>query len=67
MAVSTILKKIRTERNIGQHNLTVVISSCGRTIGRIERGERNTSLELTLMFYVYLRISVEILFKVEEE
>ena len=67
MAVSTTLKKIRTERNIGQQDLAVAIGSCGRTIGRIERGERNASLELTLRLSAYLGMSVEELFKVDDE
>ena len=67
MAVSTTLKKIRTERNIGQQDLAVAIGSCGRTIGRIERGERNASLELALRLSAYLGMSVEELFKVEDK
>lgn len=67
MAVSTTLKKIRTERNIGQQDLAIAIGSCGRTIGRIERGERNASLELALRLSAYLGIPVEELFKVEDE
>lgn len=67
MAVSTTLKQIRTERNIGQQDLAVAIGSCGRTIGRIERGERNASLELALRLSAYLGIPVEELFKVEDE
>jgi XRE family transcriptional regulator len=64
MAVSTTLKQIRTERNICQEDLAVTIGSCGRTIGRIERG---ASLELALRLSAYLGISVEELFKVEDE
>ena len=67
MAVSTTLKKIRTERNIGQQDLAVAIGSCGRTIGRIERGERNASLELALRLSAYLGLPVEELFKVDDE
>lgn len=66
MAVSTTLKQIRTERNICQEDLAVAIGSCGRTIGRIERGERNASLELALRLAAYLEISVEELFSIEE-
>ncbi len=62
MAISTTLKQIRTERNICQEDLAVAIGSCGRTIGRIERGERNASLELALRLSRYLGISVEELF-----
>ncbi len=67
MAVSTTLKQIRTERNICQEDLAIAIGSCGRTIGRIERGERNASLELALRLSAYLGMSVEELFKVEDK
>lgn len=67
MAVSTTLKQIRTERNICQEDLAVAIGSCGRTIGRIERGERNASLELALRLSAYLGMSVEELFKIEDK
>lgn len=66
MAVSTTLKQVRTERNICQEDLAVAIGSCGRTIGRIERGERNASLELALRISKYLGISVEELFKIDD-
>ncbi len=67
MAVSTTLKKIRTERNICQEDLAVAIGSCGRTIGRIERGERNASLELALRLSAYLEMPVEELFTVDDK
>lgn len=67
MAVSTTLKQIRTERNICQEDLAIAIGSCGRTIGRIERGERNASLELALRLSAYLGMSVEELFSISEE
>ena len=66
MAVSTTLKQVRTERNICQEDLAVAIGSCGRTIGRIERGERNASLELALRISKYLGKSVEELFSIDE-
>lgn len=67
MAVSNTLKKIRTERNICQEELAIAIGSCGRTISRIERGERNPSLELALRISKYLGITVEELFSVEDD
>ena len=67
MAVSTTLKEIRTERSIGQQDLAVAIGYCGRTIGRIERGERVASLELALRLSAYLGMPVEELFKVDDE
>jgi putative transcriptional regulator len=67
MAVSNSLKQVRTERNICQEDLAFAIGSCGRTIGRIERGERNASLELALRLSKYLGVAVEDLFTLEEE
>lgn len=66
MAIATNLKQIRMERNLHQEELAIAIGSCGRTIGRIERGERNASLELALRLAKYLDISVEDLFQINE-
>ncbi|MFQ7574616.1 MAG: helix-turn-helix transcriptional regulator [Lachnospira sp.] len=67
MAVSNTLRQVRTERNICQEDLAIAIGSCGRTIGRIERGERNASLELALRLSKYLDVAVEELFILDEE
>lgn len=67
MAIANSLKQIRTERNLNQDELAAAIGSCGRTIGRIERGERNASLELALRLSAYLGVSVEEIFKFKEE
>ena len=48
-------------------DLAVAIGSCGRTIGRIERGERNASLELALRLSAYLEMPVEELFTVDDK
>ena len=53
MAIATNLKQIRLERNLHQEDLAIAIGSCGRTISRIERGERNASLELALRIAKY--------------
>ena len=66
MAIATNLKQIRNERNLHQEDLAIAIGSCGRTIGRIERGERNASLELALRLAKYLDISVEDLFQIKD-
>lgn len=66
MAVANTLKQIRQERNLLQEDLAVAIGSCGRTIGRIERGERNASLELALRLARYLDIPVEELFHIND-
>lgn len=67
MAVSNTLRQVRTERNICQEDLAIAIGSCGRTIGRIECGERNASLELALRLSKYLDVAVEELFILDEE
>lgn len=66
MAIATNLKQVRIERNLLQEDLAIAIGSCGRTIGRIERGERNASLELALRLASYLNVSVEELFQVKD-
>ena len=66
MAIATNLKQVRMERNLHQEDLAIAIGSCGRTIGRIERGERNASLELALRLAKYLNVPVEQLFQLDE-
>lgn len=66
MAVANSLKKIRCERNLYQEDLALAVGSCGRTISRIERGERNASLELALRLARYLDVSVEDIFTIDE-
>ena len=48
MAINNTLKDIREERNLIQADLAEAIGSCSQTIGRIERGERNPSLEIAI-------------------
>lgn len=67
MAVSNSLKEIRNERNLQQCDLAVAIGSCSRTIGRIERGERNVSIEYALRLARYLNLSVEQIFTLNDE
>jgi len=62
MAVISTLKEIRSERNLYQEDLATAVGSCGRTIGRIERGERNASLEIALRLAHYLNVHVEDIF-----
>ena len=66
MAITTTLKQVRMERNLLQEDLAIAIGSCGRTIGRIERGERNASLELALRLARYLDIPIEELFQIKD-
>ena len=67
MAIATNLKQIRMERNLHQEDIAIAIGSCGRTIGRIERGERNASLELALRLAKYLDMPVEKLFRIDDK
>ena len=67
MAIATNLKQVRMVRNLHLEDLAIAIGSCGRTIGRIERGERNASLDLALRLARYLDVSVEELFQINDK
>jgi putative transcriptional regulator len=60
------LKDIRTERNLIQEDLAEATGSCSRTIGRIERRERNPSLEMAIQLAHYLNMSVEEIFTLDD-
>lgn len=66
MAISNTLKEIRKKKNLVQEDLAEATGSCSRTIGRIERGERNPSLEMALRLAHYLNVNVEDIFQVED-
>ena len=66
MALTNSLKEIRLKSNLHQSELASAIGSCSRTIGRIERGERNPSLELALKIAHFFDISVEDIFSLEQ-
>ena len=63
MAINNTLKDIREERNLIQADLAEAIGSCSQTIGRIERGERNPSLEIAIRLAHYLKVPVEDIFQ----
>lgn len=67
MAVSNSLKEIRNERNLQQCDLAVAIGSCSRTISRIERGDRNVSVEYALRLARYLELPVEQIFSLDDD
>lgn len=66
MAINNTLKDIREERNLIQADLAEAVVSCSQTIGRIERGERNPSLEIAIRLAQYLKVPVEDIFQVED-
>lgn len=67
MAVLNSLKEIRNERNLQQYDLAIAIGSSNRTISRIERGDRNVSVEYALRLARYLNLSVEQIFTLDDE
>ena len=67
MALANSLRDIRIKRNLNQDELAAAIGSCSRTIGRIERGERNASLELALRLSQYLGMPVENIFSISDK
>ena len=66
MAISNILKNIRIERHLIQEDLAEATGSCSRASGRIERGERNPSLEMAIRLAHYLNMGVEDIFKLDD-
>lgn len=67
MAINNTLKDIRLERNLIQEDLAEATGSCSRTIGRIERGERNPSLEMAIRLAHYLNVNVEDIFQLDDD
>lgn len=63
MAIANNLKQLRLERNLNQEDLALAIGSCCRTISRIEKGDRNPSLELALRIASYLELPLEDIFQ----
>ena len=66
MAINNSLKDIREERNIVHSELAKAVGSCSDTNGRIERGERNASLEIAIRLAHYLKMPVEEIFQIED-
>ncbi len=65
MAIVNNLKEIRINHNLNQADLADGTGSCSRTIGHIERGERNPSLEMALRLAHYFDMNVEDIFKID--
>lgn len=55
MSVTNILKQLREERHDSQEDVAIATGLCSRTVGRIECGERNPSLEMAIheLFSLY--------------
>ena len=67
MAVVNNLKEIRKERSLNQKDLAEAAGTCERTISRIERCERNPSLEMALRLSAYLGLAVEEVFSYQTQ
>lgn len=66
MAINNTLKVIRMKRNLIQEDLAKTTGSCSRTISRIERGERNPSLEMAIRLANFLEMPVEEIFQIDD-
>lgn len=66
MAITNIIKQLREERHDSQEDVAIATGSCSRTVGRIERGERNPSLEMAIRIARYFNLSVEDVFDVDD-
>lgn len=66
MAVKNNLRELREARNLLQEDIALATGSCSRTIGRIERGERNPSLEIALRIANFFHMKVEDIFEIED-
>lgn len=65
VGLATHLKEMRIQKNLLQSDLA---NACGvhvKTIGRIENGERNASLETALLLAQYLECNVEDIFNLD--
>ena len=67
MAMTNSLKEIRTSKHLVQEDLAAAVGSCSRTISRIERGERNPSLEMAMRISHCLGVPVEDIFRLEDD
>lgn len=66
MAIRNSLKEIRIKHNLLQEDIAEATGSCSRTISRIERGERNPSLEMAIRIAHYLDMQVEDIFELDD-
>ncbi len=67
MVVKNFIREYRKEAGISQEELAVALNVSRQTIYAIETGKYNPSLELSLGMARYFGVTVEALFKLEEE
>ncbi|MBC2360399.1 helix-turn-helix transcriptional regulator [Listeria welshimeri] len=66
MKVINKVKEIRTEKGISQTDLALTLEVSRQTIHAIEKGKYNPSLELSLKMTQYFHLTIEEIFKLEE-
>ncbi|NSC23436.1 helix-turn-helix transcriptional regulator [Streptomyces albus subsp. chlorinus] len=59
------LAVVRAERKVSRQALATAVGAHYQTIGYIERGQYNPSLDLALRIAAYFRLPVEALFSLE--
>ncbi len=62
MEIMNNLKEIRIQKGLKQEDLADAAGVCQKSIGRIERCERNPSLETAMRLSRYLGMAVEDVF-----
>ena len=67
MAVKNDLKKLRKEQRLKQADLATAVGMCERSISNIELEKNPASLETALRLAAYFKVSVEDIFRLEEE
>lgn len=67
MAVKNDLKKLRKEQRLKQADLATAVGMCERSISNIELEKNPASHETALRLAAYFKVSVEDIFRLEEE
>lgn len=61
------LEEIRKQRNITQEELAIVLEVSRQTIGSLENGRYNPSINLAFKIARYFKLSIEDIFIYEED
>ena len=67
MGVKNDLKKLRKKQCLKQADLAIAVGMCEKSISNIELEKNPTSLETALRLAAYFKVSVEDIFRLEEE